>query len=136
MRLTSLSVALLVLSASALGAAQPAVKKSEQGICHEQGSGAYQRTKHYESFDTLESCLASGGRVAKYAESEGADAQEKQSAGAPSWLRNIGGKIGLILGILIIVGGAFLLSRRQSPAPAQDAGPGEDPNHWDGMRRE
>ena len=135
MRLTSLSIALLLLSASALGAAQPAVKKSEQGICHERGSGAYRLTKHFEPYDTLELCLASGGRVAKYAESEAADAQEKPSAGAPSWLRNLGGKIGLIVGILVIVGAAFLLSRRQSPA--QGSGQNDhDPNHWEGMRRE
>ena len=137
MRLTSLFLALLFLCASALGAAQPAVKKSQQGICHERGSGAYKLTKHFESYDSLELCLASGGRVARYAESEGADTQEKPTAGAPSWLRNLGGKIGLIVGILVIVGGAFFLSRRQAPAPSQGVGPDEStPNRWDTLRRE
>ena len=114
MRRIALCFALLTLCASAPGATQPEVKKSEQGICHERGSGAYKRTKHYESFDSMQLCLASGGRVAKNAE-VGGEADETTRSGGSSWLGNIGGKIALIVGTLVIVGGAFLLSRRRGP---------------------
>ena len=114
MRRIAAGLALLALCASAPGATQPEVKKSEQGICHARGSGAYKRTQHYESFDSMPLCLASGGRVAKNAEVDGEAGEPTHSSGT-SWLGNIGGKIALIVGTLVIVGGAFLISRRRSP---------------------
>lgn len=39
------------------------VKKSRSEICHPFDSVYYERTKQFESFQTLESCLASGGRL-------------------------------------------------------------------------
>ena len=41
----------------------PNVKKSSSGICHEKGSQYYKQTKKYESFNTIEDCLNSGGRL-------------------------------------------------------------------------
>jgi len=46
---------------------QPAVKKSNSGICHEKGSQYYEQTKQFEVFDSLEACLKSGGRLPKKA---------------------------------------------------------------------
>ena len=88
------------------------MKKSEQGICHERGSAIYKRTRHYESFDSMDACIASGGRLAKSTAAD--DAAADSSDGGPSWLGKVGGKIAVIVGMLIIVGGAFLLSRRRS----------------------
>ena len=41
---------------------KPNVKKSTSGICHKMGSQYYEQTKKYESFNTIEDCLNSGGR--------------------------------------------------------------------------
>ena len=41
----------------------PNVKKSSNSICHEKGSQYYKQTKNYESFNTIEDCLDSGGRL-------------------------------------------------------------------------
>jgi len=43
--------------------ADPAVKKSESGICHDKTSNSYGATKKFEAFPNLEACLKSGGRV-------------------------------------------------------------------------
>lgn len=39
------------------------VKKSKSGICNDKYSAYYERTKNFKSFNTLASCLASGGRL-------------------------------------------------------------------------
>lgn len=41
------------------------VKKSSTGICHAPGTTYYDRTKSFVSFDSIEACLASGGRLPK-----------------------------------------------------------------------
>ena len=41
----------------------PNVKKSSSGICHEKGSQYYKQTKKFESFNSIEDCLNSGGRL-------------------------------------------------------------------------
>ena len=41
----------------------PNVKKSSSNICHEKGSQYYKQTKKYESFNTIEDCLISGGKL-------------------------------------------------------------------------
>lgn len=46
------------------GASGP-VKKSKSGICHESSSTYYARILHFKPFTTLDSCLASGGRLPK-----------------------------------------------------------------------
>ena len=41
------------------------VKKSKSDICHDKYSSYYDRTKNFKSFNTLTSCLDSGGRLPK-----------------------------------------------------------------------
>jgi len=43
----------------------PAVKKSDTGICHEEGTNYYKNTKNFTAYDSLEKCLNSGGRLPK-----------------------------------------------------------------------
>ena len=43
--------------------ADPAVKKSESGICHDKTSSSYGATKKFEAFPNLDACLKSGGRA-------------------------------------------------------------------------
>ncbi len=61
----------LIVSLACLGltpianaqAADPAVKKSESGICHDKSSTSYPVTKKFEAFANMEACLKSGGRA-------------------------------------------------------------------------
>jgi len=41
------------------------VKKSKSGICHDKFSSYYERTKNFKSFNSLNKCLDSGGRLPK-----------------------------------------------------------------------
>ncbi|WP_418141542.1 HNH endonuclease [Marinobacter sp. MA] len=41
------------------------VKKTNSGICHPPASSYYDRTKNFRAFDSVEECLASGGRLPK-----------------------------------------------------------------------
>ncbi len=43
----------------------PAVKKSNTGICHQKGTNFYNNTKNFTSFDSISACLDSGGRLPK-----------------------------------------------------------------------
>lgn len=44
--------------------ASPQVKKSSTGICHEKGvSLHYGRTQNYTSYNSIQECLDSGGRL-------------------------------------------------------------------------
>lgn len=43
----------------------PAVKKSNAGICHEKGTNFYDNTKNFTAYTALSDCLASGGRLPK-----------------------------------------------------------------------
>ena len=43
-------------------AADPEVRKSQSGVCHAQDSVHYERTKKFTPYDSMEDCLASGGR--------------------------------------------------------------------------
>jgi len=45
--------------------AEPPVKKSRQGICHEKGYGSYRQTRHFTPYDSMEACEKSGGRAAQ-----------------------------------------------------------------------
>jgi hypothetical protein len=59
-----ISLAFLVLPHLANAQApDPAVKKSESGICHDKSSTSYAVTKKFEAFANLEACLKSGGRA-------------------------------------------------------------------------
>jgi hypothetical protein len=46
-------------------AADPPVKKSNSGICHDTKSSYYQQTKNFTPFKTIDECLKSGGRLPK-----------------------------------------------------------------------
>lgn len=39
------------------------VKKSESGICHAPGTRYYDRTKNYTSYNSIQACLDSGGKL-------------------------------------------------------------------------
>ena len=41
------------------------VKRSNSGICHCPGGAYYEKTKNFTPFDTIEECLANGGRHPK-----------------------------------------------------------------------
>lgn len=41
------------------------VKKTASGICHPPASSYYERTANYTAFDSVDGCLASGGRLPK-----------------------------------------------------------------------
>jgi hypothetical protein len=65
--MASLVLAAFACADSSTPAAEPqptVVKKSRKRICHEPGSDAYERTKTFKPFESLEACLASGGRRA------------------------------------------------------------------------
>ena len=46
-------------------ASSPTVKQSNSGICHSVESKWYERTKNYTPFDSINACLAAGGRLPK-----------------------------------------------------------------------
>ena len=52
-------ILLLCTSAHAL------VKKSSSGICHDENSSYFTRTKNFTQFNTLDECLSSGGSLPK-----------------------------------------------------------------------
>lgn len=54
----------LCLSIGASWAQEP-VKKSKSSICHAPGTEYYSRTKNFTPYDTIDQCLASGGRLPK-----------------------------------------------------------------------
>jgi hypothetical protein len=46
-------------------AAEPIIKKSDSGICHDKNSASYERTKKFTEFKTVDECLKSGGTLPK-----------------------------------------------------------------------
>ncbi len=64
MKRAALLTTALLLSNTAL-ASSHIVKMSNSGICHDEHSSSYNRTKNYTPFNTLEACLDSGGRLPK-----------------------------------------------------------------------
>ncbi|WP_339721230.1 DUF1524 domain-containing protein [uncultured Paraglaciecola sp.] len=44
---------------------EPKVKLSSSGICHDQTSASFNRTKKYQAFDSIAECIAQGGRLPK-----------------------------------------------------------------------
>ena len=41
------------------------VKKSSSGICHDETSASYERTKNFTAYDSISTCVDSGGRLPK-----------------------------------------------------------------------
>ena len=48
-------------------AADPPVKKSENGICHAKGGTDYNKIKNYTPYKKMKACIKSGGRKATQA---------------------------------------------------------------------
>ena len=46
-------------------AAEPMVKKSDSGICHDKNSTSYERTKKFTEYKTVDKCVKSGGTLPK-----------------------------------------------------------------------
>ncbi len=63
----SLLLALVISfgSYAANHASNSLVKQSSSGICHDNSSGSFNRTKNYISFDTITACIDAGGRLPK-----------------------------------------------------------------------
>ena len=108
--LLALSLCLVVAGANAQPAADPAVKKSRQNICHERGSRFYEQTKNYEPFDSMEACLDAGGRRVGTTR----EVQEPQEPPQEQswWEKLVGGssKVLLVIAGLSTCTVAFLLS--------------------------
>jgi len=45
--------------------ADPEVKKSNAGICHDKTSPSYKQTNNFTAFKTMDECTKSGGRAPK-----------------------------------------------------------------------
>jgi hypothetical protein len=67
---TAVLLSALFLIAPAIATAD-LVKKSKSGICHPPASSHYDRTKNYQPFSSVDSCLAAGGRLPKGMSSPG-----------------------------------------------------------------
>ena len=52
-------------AAASTAAADPEVKKSNSGICHDKTSNGYKQTKNFTAFKTMDECTKSGGRAPK-----------------------------------------------------------------------
>ncbi len=59
---SSLSMA---LAADKKEAADPVVKKSDSGICHDKSSASFEKTQKFTPFKTLDECVKSGGTLPK-----------------------------------------------------------------------
>ena len=62
-------------------AADPAVKKSDSGICHDKSSTSYNVTKKFEAFPNMDACLKSGGRMPANAAAPEAVVVKKSESG-------------------------------------------------------
>lgn len=52
-------------AAASTAVADPEVKKSNAGICHDKTSNGYKQTKNFTAFKTMDECTKSGGRAPK-----------------------------------------------------------------------
>jgi hypothetical protein len=60
-----LVLTICVDSMAATSSNGPKVKLSSSDICHDQSSASFNKTKHYQAFDTVVNCIAQGGRLPK-----------------------------------------------------------------------
>ena len=61
-----LAVGTMALAAQVMAAEpakDPVVKKSDAGICHDASSSAFNNTKKFTPFNTLDECVKSGGKL-------------------------------------------------------------------------
>ncbi len=115
--------------------AEPAVKRSSSGICHDQSSPSYASTKRFKSYDSLEQCLKAGGRLPKNLPHElpqrSADSPEESS-------NNVGANQNLISIVFagataVCVGGVWLWRRRTRREDPEEA---IGRRKWEGHRLE
>jgi cytochrome c5 len=52
-------------ASAAKAEAEPEVKKSNAGICHDKTSPGFKQTKNFTAFKTMDECIKSGGRAPK-----------------------------------------------------------------------
>jgi hypothetical protein len=52
-------------ASAAKAEAEPDVKKSNAGICHDKTSSGFKQTKNFTAFKTMDECIKSGGRAPK-----------------------------------------------------------------------
>ena len=62
-------------------AADPAVKKSDAGICHDKSSPSFGNTKKFTAFASVDECLKSGGKLPAGATAPAADPVKKSESG-------------------------------------------------------
>ncbi len=62
-------------------AAEPAVKKSDAGICHDKSSPSFGNTKKFTAFATVDECVKSGGKLPAGAAAPAADPVKKSESG-------------------------------------------------------
>ncbi len=62
-------------------AADPVVKKSDSGICHDKSSSSFGNTKKFTAFATLDECVKSGGKLPAGAAAPAADPVKKSESG-------------------------------------------------------
>ena len=80
--LLSAALVLIVFSAGTKSAKQtPVIKKSSSGICHDEASHWYNRTKNYTSYLTFDECIESGGRLYRGAKTQYAALDEAEEQG-------------------------------------------------------
>ena len=60
-RFLPLAMSISLLACAPNSIAEP-VKLSNSGICHDQGSNWYSRTKNFDAFGSMEQCVSNGGR--------------------------------------------------------------------------
>lgn len=65
----------------AASAAEPAVKKSRAGVCHEKGTHGYGQTIHFQPLGSMYACLKSGGRLPKNPGKKAFDPSKPRHAG-------------------------------------------------------
>ena len=53
----------LALAADKKEAAEPVVKKSDAGICHDKSSPSFGNTKKFTAFASMDECVKSGGKL-------------------------------------------------------------------------
>ncbi len=62
-------------------AADPVVKKSDSGICHDKSSPSFGNTKKFTAFASLDECVKSGGKLPAGAAAPAADPVKKSESG-------------------------------------------------------
>ena len=61
--------------------ADPEVKKSDSGICHDKSSSSFGNTKKFTAFASLDDCVKSGGKLPAGAAAPAADPVKKSESG-------------------------------------------------------